>query len=50
MLNNKMPDSSKAAETLFADYIRPKHQARQVRLNSLYLYNNAATIYFSHHS
>ena len=50
LLNNKMPGSSTAADSPFASFIRPKHQTRPVLPISLYLCNNAATIYFHHHS
>ena len=46
LLNNKMPGSSTVAEGPSAGSIRRKHQAKQVPLVSLHLYNNAATIYF----
>ena len=49
LLSNKIPSSSTAADNPFASSIPPKRQARQVDLIFLYLYNNAATIYFSHH-
>ena len=47
---NKISGKSTAVESPLASSIRPKRQARQVHLISLYLYNDAATIYFSHHS
>ena len=51
LLNNKMPGLSTTADNPFAGSTRLKRQARQVHLISLsYLYNNAATTYFSHHS
>ena len=45
-----MPGLSTAADNILASSIRPKRQARQVHRISLYFYNNAAAIYFSHHS
>ena len=37
-------------ESPLASSIRLKRQARKVHVISLYLYNNAATIYISHHT
>ena len=45
-----MPGSSEAADSSLDSSIYPKRQASQVHLVSLHLYNDAATIYFSHHS
>ena len=50
LLNNKIPGSSTAADSPLAGFIHPNCQARLVPLISLHLYNNAVTIYFSHHS
>ena len=50
LLNNKMSGLSRAVDNPLVSSIRPKRQATQVHLISLYLYNNAATICFSHHS
>ena len=44
-----MAGSSTAAGGPLSSSIRPKGQATQVHLIFLYLYNNVATIYFSHH-
>ena len=45
-----MPRLSRAADSPFDASIRLKRQARQIHLISLYLHNNAATIYFPHDS
>ena len=37
-------------ESPLASSIRLKRQARKVHVISLYFYNNAATIYISHHT
>ena len=50
LLNNKMPGSYTAADSPLTSSIYLKCQSRQVHLFSLYLYNNAATIYFCHRS
>ena len=50
LVNYKMPHSSTAADRPLARSIHPKLQSRQMHVISLYLYNNAAIICFSHHA
>ena len=50
LVNYKMPHSSTAADRPLARPIHPKLQSRQMHVISLYLYNNAAIICFSHHA